>query len=689
MSSKENKKIKVAKKQKEVSFPDDWPIDTSDPSKGLDQPTLAPGSLLHGVSGADVFIAKSASQKKTLQQQFLCLLPGNLQMNGVAKPVLSQSQLSQTQVDDIGDDDDDEDVEEAENGELHDNKEDGDGATSKQKVAPSATILGRMKSISTQPTLSLTVGQDPNAATLQFTGQHVASTSKFLVISIQPKKKKQCVTVKHVFNSLVVFGTPSLYQDHDTITTSTSETADAGSDENGELDHYGGSSRAANSGAISKWIRKSSSKSTNNGTKPLDMPAHEDGDDNSSQEDSADVDMNMAAPARSSISRRAKSKRKSLTEESDEDADENNDDQLSNPQNESDSDASVTVIPRSRPPPRQPLSYNSVSKSKANGNKGDGSDPSSSDSDAYPSSNSDEDDSSVDFGTKKKPITKKTVVASRWQAVISTTTPGKKHTPTEATQPSKSSSADKKSAGKQITKPGLALKSSKGESEYIVTASKRKASISKLQINDSSDDESDHSEVEMAKKRPRRTARKANSVIEINSDDDTSESETSQSVAKVKGKAIGGNDSDSGHSDESESVKVANDSDYASESDDEVDTKVKSGKQSGPAQQRRTQSNGSNLTAPSQSAEKVTLAANEESMATANQQKRKLSPGSSVLELLGDCKPSAANKKIISTPTKKPSHSNSPPASGLQLNRRLGSSQKKKKRNKRKSTNCV
>ncbi|GKY93798.1 hypothetical protein MPSEU_000347000 [Mayamaea pseudoterrestris] len=296
MSSKASKGKSSSKK---ADFPSDWPIDAKDPSQGLiEQSTLAPGPLLHASSGADVFVVKAASQKKTIPQNYLCLLPGTLQLNTSGKKDESTTQSHSQDGCSTDDEDGTNNDQIAFNGK-------------KARLFSQLLTLGVVENFATKPVLSLSLGHASNEASsasiLQFDGQHVDTNSKFLVVSFQPTKKKQRVAVKHVFGTVIIFGNGTLIGGDPPIGNDPAAPYDLG--EGAELDHYGGSNRTKQAESAGKWITNDTEKMPRQGMTTLAGLTETESDDEESE-------ILISTPAflsrRTSLSRQSKSNRKNL-----------------------------------------------------------------------------------------------------------------------------------------------------------------------------------------------------------------------------------------------------------------------------------------------------------------------------------------------------------------------------------------
>jgi hypothetical protein len=358
---------------------------------------------LQASSGSDVFIAKAASQKKTIQQSYLCLLPGNLQLN-----VPTDKKTEMPSQDDASDQDDDQ---VAENSDNDNNKSE----TKKQKATNTTqlTTLGRMENFSTHPVLSLAVNSVTNAAqgsTLQFTGQHVASTSKFLLVSFQPKKKKQRVTVKHVFHSVVVFGTGTLIGPAVGESLAVDNEGTAVLPIQTELDHYGGSGRARNAGASGKWITSSTKKllprRLSASTKQAGSEEEDDDDDESSMDEFHASSPSPTVATRTSLSRQTKSNRKRMADSDDHDDEVSSNGSVDSDCGDEESDASITSKSAGRAKLSKKIvkgakKINDKASARSAQRKSDHSESTDSGAIELTVSSDSDDDSSLTFGAKK------------------------------------------------------------------------------------------------------------------------------------------------------------------------------------------------------------------------------------------------------------------------------------------------
>ena len=230
MSSKD----RVKEDRSRSNWPDDWPIEGEDPQKDatLAQPSIPPHEALQAVSGSDIHVAKGAAslfgggKKKNQQQKFLAILPGMLSLR---KPTSKQSSSSDTNtrsndasdeqqrlsIDGNDEDDDDADEEQDEDDEEADNSK----AKKRQSVGStptktSSSVIGRLeRADSATPNLVLNLnltasGKDDDHRRpdlLCFSGTRISTSSKFLLLTLHPKKKNK-VVCKSIFDSVVVFG---------------------------------------------------------------------------------------------------------------------------------------------------------------------------------------------------------------------------------------------------------------------------------------------------------------------------------------------------------------------------------------------------------------------------------------------------------------------------------------------------
>ena len=196
---------------KNEHWSDDWPVQRDDPlaeDLHLEQPFLATGPSLAACSGSDIHLAKSATASN--KQRCLAILPGVLSL----KPPAANKEDSTTTTTTAATTT--EAAPEKPDEDNNDNINSNTNNNSKSKSSSERTILGSLTGLgtSTTPTLTLGGGGDDNGDSsssssspkLQLQGKLVPSTSKFVVLTLQPKKKR--VICKHIFDSVVVFGEP-------------------------------------------------------------------------------------------------------------------------------------------------------------------------------------------------------------------------------------------------------------------------------------------------------------------------------------------------------------------------------------------------------------------------------------------------------------------------------------------------
>lgn len=157
-----------------VSFEDDWPVQADDPLEmALDQPFLPTHDALKTCSGSDIHLVKGASNPSN---RCLAILPGLLALH---PPKATDNNNKSNPSNDHPDT----------------SEKDTDAKTA---TKPEAIALGEMKGLLSTETPMLRMG------CLELQGQRVRTSSKFLVLTLQPKKKR--VICKHIFDSVVLFG---------------------------------------------------------------------------------------------------------------------------------------------------------------------------------------------------------------------------------------------------------------------------------------------------------------------------------------------------------------------------------------------------------------------------------------------------------------------------------------------------
>lgn len=189
-----------------MSFADDWPVEAEDPLEmALDQPFLPTHEALKACSGSDIHLVKGASNPSN---RCLAVLPGLLALHPPKAPDSNSGSNDNP-----------------DNGTCEKDNATKPAATTKPETLP----LGEMKGLLSTNTPTLRLGG------LQLQGQRVRTSSKFLVLTIQPKKKR--VICKHIFDSVVLFGQAQV-----------TEMPLAAPETERPWVHYGGSARAGTNG---------------------------------------------------------------------------------------------------------------------------------------------------------------------------------------------------------------------------------------------------------------------------------------------------------------------------------------------------------------------------------------------------------------------------------------------------------
>jgi hypothetical protein len=209
-SSRATKKGKLRPAEVTFSWPDDCPVQSEDPSdEGLAQPSLPPDPALHACSGKDIHVSKGATSQNSSSgsgnntskpTRYLAILPGTLTLRKPAKtnaPLFPES-LAEKVEDSVV----------------------ADAADSSDVNKPEVRLLGRLQhASSTHPILTTAAFSDsscaPTQGSLSFRGTSVATTSKFLVLTLQPKKGR--IVCKHVFSNVIVFGDACLHGTGDAV----------------------------------------------------------------------------------------------------------------------------------------------------------------------------------------------------------------------------------------------------------------------------------------------------------------------------------------------------------------------------------------------------------------------------------------------------------------------------------------
>jgi len=153
--------------------PKDWPVSQTDPFAKQEHPFLPIGKALHACSGGDIHMAPSANASQ--QKHFLTILPGQLSINR-PKPASKDKECAVDK-------------------------------THGSKSLPGESF-GKIEDYGTDaPTLTL-------GNSVRMTGKRIHTKSKFLVLSLEPNKKR--VVCKHAFDSLVVFASAAAKKDRET-----------------------------------------------------------------------------------------------------------------------------------------------------------------------------------------------------------------------------------------------------------------------------------------------------------------------------------------------------------------------------------------------------------------------------------------------------------------------------------------
>ena len=276
------------------AWPNDWPVQTADPLvEELQQSFLPTGSALEACSGSDIHLAKTATAAH--KQRCLALLPGLLSLQRFITTQPSTEDDTKTaedtkaaaSADKTADDTKTEDTETS--------------TTTDTKASSKMQVVGELHGLSSSsPTLQLGDG-------LQLTGQRLSTSSKFLALTLQPKKKR--VVCRHVFDSVVVFGQAQCTEEKRAAATAE------------QWHHYGASRRAVDGGnneaddtveylnASTVASRQQRKKAPPQEKTKVDEPT--DSSSDSMEEESGDEDEFKMNLSRDSVSRRQSSQRKS------------------------------------------------------------------------------------------------------------------------------------------------------------------------------------------------------------------------------------------------------------------------------------------------------------------------------------------------------------------------------------------
>ena len=313
----------------------DCPIQEEDPFLGSQPPSLPPGAALEACSGSDIYYQKASTKRI----KYLALLPGNLAFDHQQNPSKAKAAPKK--------DDDEDDAKPAATEStaltqetLASMTQESTASTPIPSVAAASSmasakavldgntvVLGQVRGLTADTGTTLTLPLGDNHRQVQFKGHKVTTASKYLVLTLQPKKGR--VVCKDVFSSVLVFGDPqevvsgpaangvakaksdSILMDDDNDDSDADNVLDGVSSDNGKakssaLEHYGGSARAwdgSMQGKLStETIAASSSAKKTSAVKKIIEIQHsndEDSDDNVMEAayDSDEFHMDLAAPA--------------------------------------------------------------------------------------------------------------------------------------------------------------------------------------------------------------------------------------------------------------------------------------------------------------------------------------------------------------------------------------------------------
>lgn len=272
-------------------MPEDWPVQSNDPFRDnmIEQQSLPIGKAIQACSGCDITFTKSAASTSNNQNptRFLAILPGILSINSNStssatanasnsttngekasisldnevkdQPMKDDKNYSDEESVAATDTERDDDVPQPINSsQLEINTDLQASAPKLVKAAASSTksIIGRMDGIMTDnPTLTLPLSMLPNSDSLKLEGQRVQTTSKFLLLTLQPsynnKRKKSKVICRSVFNEVFVFGEGIILKNNSSSLISTTDDTSIS-----ELRHLGGSGRTVDGGGLSESLKK-------------------------------------------------------------------------------------------------------------------------------------------------------------------------------------------------------------------------------------------------------------------------------------------------------------------------------------------------------------------------------------------------------------------------------------------------
>ena len=250
----EEKVLHSEKEEGLTEWLEQCPVQQEDPDiEGLGEveDCLVPGPVLKACSGSDIHLQKAASKKG----KYLAILPGIFSWH---EPETGRTGKGPSTAETENDP-----PPEAVIVSKPDNEEATDHPQATSRPGEAALIsLGAIDRIeSDRPSLSISV---PGEKMLQMRGRRVQTTSKFLLLSLQPKKGK--VICKHIFDSALVFGDASLVtaavKDSGCGTTQLAREDDFDPASERPIHHSGASLRASSavSGAFVRARRNNPSK---------------------------------------------------------------------------------------------------------------------------------------------------------------------------------------------------------------------------------------------------------------------------------------------------------------------------------------------------------------------------------------------------------------------------------------------
>ena len=213
----------------------DCPLQDEDPLlDDWDQPSLAPGAALEACSGSDIYFQKASSKKS----KYLVFLPGLMAFDHGSKSRASITTSTNTPKPTSCKTEEEEDSQKPpasdsfvltqetmdstvpltqESSATVESAVKGTSTPAKKTSDSNALALGQIRGLRSSTSTTLTLPLDENRS-MEFRGHKVSTSSKFIVLTLQPKKG--LVICKDVFSSAIVFGNPT------EIVTSQTEKAD-------------------------------------------------------------------------------------------------------------------------------------------------------------------------------------------------------------------------------------------------------------------------------------------------------------------------------------------------------------------------------------------------------------------------------------------------------------------------------